>query len=312
MKLVKLFSAFAIAGALATGIANAQDAANRQTVSDGERALDTWQVQNLMSTHEYYHAAGFNLEEVDALWVSPNGEYAKTACFFSPSWVMQGVATVRKLYGDQHVEDSKKNFDQLKAIYPELANVDFRSTMVGAEWAMHTSTTPVIEVAGDGKTAKGIWYSPGMGLMPHINGKSVAVGGIFFWEKYSGDFVKENGQWKIWHLGMYYDFTPSLPDSMTGKLGNGVEASPQAAGQGGAPQGGQGAPAQQDNREKGEQLTAEQIANGGMLPDPYKYESWSPTRKNAIVPRPPEPYYTFSETFSYAPYDKNNQYNWKK
>jgi len=276
---------------------------NRPVISDGERALAMWQVQNLMSRHEYYHAAGMNLLEVKDLWVDENGPNASTAAFFSPAWVMQGIATVKKFYGEQHESDKIKTFQELQKVYPELAKMDPNTADIGGEFAMHTSTTPIIEVAGDGKTAKGIWYSPGMGLMPHVQGQSVQVGGVFFWEKYAGDFIKENGVWKIWHLGMYYDFTPELPGSMTASLGNGVKPPDQATSSG-AP-----APAPQSNREAGERMTPEQIAKGGMLPNPYQYPTWSPSRKNVITPRPPQPYYTFSETFSYGPYDANNQYN---
>jgi hypothetical protein len=299
----------------------AADAKNRPTISDGERALAAIEVQNVMSEHEYYHAAGMNLEEIDALWVSPTGPNAKTACFFSPGWVMQGVATVRKNYGEGHKADKEKAFEELKKVYPELANMDAATAGIGGEFAMHTSTTAVVEVAGDGKTAKGIWYSPGLGLTPHVSGDSVQVGSMFFWEKYAADFIKENGKWKIWHLGMYYDFVPQFPASMTERLNKGTAAAEQAGGPGGAPGGGAGAPpagggapqgggAAQNpdqNKEKGERMTAEEIAKGGMLQNPYKYPSWSPDRKNLIVPKFPEPYYTFSETFSYAPYDENNQ-----
>jgi hypothetical protein len=246
-----------------------------------------------------------NLQEVIDLWVAEDGPNAKTAAFFSPSWVMQGVATVKAAYGEGHAADKETAFKALQKAYPELADLDPATADIGGEFAMHTSTTPIIEIAGDGKTAKGYWYSPGIGLTPHANGKSVTVGSIFFWEKYAGDFIKENGEWKIWHLGMSYDFTPSLPESMTANLGNGV--APEAAeGEEGARA---GAPPVQDNREKGERMTAEEIAAGGMLPNPYKYEAWSPTRKNVVDPIFPEPYYTFSETFSYAPYDDNNYHN---
>jgi hypothetical protein len=291
--------------AFSTGFAAGADKV--AVVSDGTRAYDAVQVQNVMSAHEFYHAAGLNLEEVDALWVSPTGAYAKTACFFSPAWVMQGVATVRKAYGEGHQSDKIKAFKELQQAYPELANVDVKEgAYIGGEFAMHTSTTGIVEVALDGKTAKGIWYSPGAGLVPHVNGKSVEVGGIFFWEKYAADFVKEDGKWKIWHMGMYYDFTPQFPASMTERLGNGVKSEAAAGGPGGGPGG--GAPPNADaNKEKGEKMTAEEIAKGGMLPNPYKYPSWSPTRKNFIVPKIPEPYKTFSETFSYGPYDDNNQ-----
>ncbi len=329
--------AAALVSAVGTGSAYAQGAAKHQPISDGERALASWQVQNVMSEHEYYHAAGMNLEEVDALWVSPNGEFAKTACFFSPGWVMQGVATVRKNYGEGHQSDKEKAFEELKKVYPELAGMDAKTSNIGGEFAMHTSTTPVIEVAGDGKTAKGIWYSPGLGLTPHVSGDAVTVGSMFFWEKYAADFVKEDGKWKIWHLGMYYDFVPQFPTSMTERLGKGTASAEQAGGPGGAPGGGAGAPpagggggpqgggaagapaggaagAPNSNVEKGERMTAEDIAKGGMLQNPYKYPSWSPDRKNLITPKFPAPYYTFSETFSYGPYDSNNQYNapWNK
>ncbi len=288
---------------------NAFAAADRPTISDGARALATIEVQNVMSKHEYYHAAGFNLQEVNDLWVSEDGPNAKTAAFFSPAWVMQGIATIKKNYGEGHESDKKAAFKELQKIYPSLKDVDIESGDVGGEFAMHTSTTPIIEVAGDGKTAKGVFYSPGIGLTPHVSGSSVQVGSIFFWEKYAADFIKENGKWKIWHLGMYYDFAPSLPESMTANLGTG-KAEQAEEGRGGAPGGGPPPQqAQKDNREKGEKMTAEEIAKGGMLPNPYKYPNWSPDRKNLITPMFPEPYYTFSETFSYGPYDSNNQYN---
>jgi hypothetical protein len=244
-----------------------------------------------------------NIEEVDALWVCPTGPNAKTAVFFSPGFVMQGVATVRKAYGEGHQADKEKAFDELKKVYPELANMDAKTAGIGGEFAMHTSTTPIIEVAADGKTAKGMWYSPGLGLTPHVSGSSIAVGSIFFWEKYAGDFIKEDGKWKIWHLGMYYDFTPGFPESMTARLGKGAPPADQA----GAPGAGGPPPGANENKEKGEKMTPEEIAKGGMLQNPYKYPAWSPDRKNILVPKFPEPYYTFSETFSYAPYDDNNQ-----
>jgi hypothetical protein len=51
--------------------------------------------------------------------------------------------------------------------------------------AEHCLTSPVIQVAKDGKTAKAIWFSPG------VEGNQWAYG------KYAIDFVKEDGQWKI-------------------------------------------------------------------------------------------------------------------
>jgi hypothetical protein len=255
---------------LATLSAHAQK--QRKTVSDGERAYATIQVQNLMSKHEYYHAADMNREEVDALWVDAKGVNAATATFSSPGWVMNGIATIRGAYGDENQKRKEEALAKLSKADTSVKNIP-ANLGAGHEWVMHTSTTPVIEVAGDGKTAKGIWYSPGMGLMTRIDSAgNVKVGGTFFWEKYGADFIKENGVWKIWHMQMAYDFTPSIDNSnwtdFSKKMGP-VEAG-----------------------ERGE------MPKGFSKPK-YSYPSYSPQRAPKIYPPIPEPYYTFKETFSY-------------
>jgi hypothetical protein len=88
--------------------------------------------------------------------------------------------------------------------------------------------------------------------------------------------VKEDGEWKIWHLINVMDPTPS---SWNQNLSE--QAEPPG---GGGPQGGQ----------PGGDSTTQ-----GLKPVDDPYESWSPTTKSKIYPRFPEPYYTFSETFSY-------------
>lgn len=49
-----------------------------------------------------------------------------------------------------------------------------------------------MELAGDGKTAKGLWYCIGQETVP---GKAMWVTG-----KVAMDFVKEGDSWKIWHV----------------------------------------------------------------------------------------------------------------
>lgn len=272
------------AGAAGTKAAGAKATAARHVISDGERALDMWEVQKLMSKHEYLHAAIQNEYELEHLWVEANGPYAKTATFASPAWVMNGLDTIKRAYGGATEESKAKALEALSQIDPDVKNSP-ENLGAGSEWVMHTSTTPVIEVAGDGKTAKGVWYSPGMGLMPAIDGTSVKVRATFFWEKYGGDFVKENGHWRIWHLQMAYDYTPPLDEKMTENLGRKGEPAAAAAGPGG--------PA----REAGERM-------GGTMPEGFtkpahSYQNYRYDRVPEVYPKLPEPYYTFSETFSY-------------
>lgn len=110
-------------------------------------------------------------------------------------------------------ERLKANLEALSKIYPEIKNVP-ENLGVGY-WLIHTQTTPVIEVAGDGKTAKGIWYSPGFGFSTLARDGEVEIGGYWYWEKYGVDFIKEDGEWRIWHLQTYYDLMPKYGSDWT-------------------------------------------------------------------------------------------------
>lgn len=55
-------------------------------------------------------------------------------------------------------------------------------------FTMHLAVAPVIEIAKDGKTARGVWFSPGCG------------GTLWVWGVYMVDYVKEDGKWKFWHM----------------------------------------------------------------------------------------------------------------
>ena len=260
----------------------AQVAHGRRTISDGERALATWQIQNTMSRHEYYHAAIRNLEEIDTFWVSRNGKFAASATFSSPGWVMNGVETVRRAYGQQSHSDAEKALAAVNKVDPSI-KVSPENYGAGSEWVMHTSTTPVIEIAGDGKTAKGVWYSPGVGLMGHTANGKIGVTGSFFYEKYAGDFVKEDGVWKIWHLQMAYDFVPGLPQAM-------IEAITKELGD-------LGTSVSESGREAGERSDA---MPPGFTKPVYSYPAYAPRRPGIIYPQLPVPYHTFSETFNYC------------
>lgn len=56
-------------------------------------------------------------------------------------------------------------------------------------FTMHLAVAPIIEIAGDGRTAKSIWFSPGCAGEP-----------MWVWGVYMVDYVKEDGEWKLWHV----------------------------------------------------------------------------------------------------------------
>lgn len=261
----------------------AKPAGTSAVISAGERAAASIAVQNLMSTHEFMHAANQNLEELDTMWVSPNGKYASTATFGSPAWVMYGLQTIRNAYGKKSRSDAQTAQAKIAAIDPKVT-IDPKFYGAGAEWVMHSSTTPVIEVADDGKTAQGAWYSPGVGIMPVYEDGKIHLQSMFFYEKYGADFVKEDGKWKIWHLQMAYDFVPGLPEEMLKAVNE--QLGDLALGHQLKPVGG----------EAGERSGFEMPE--GFRKPLYSYPAYSPQRPSVIWPHLPKPYRTYSETYN--------------
>jgi hypothetical protein len=257
---------------------NNQKAAERPVISDGEYAKAWVSCQNLMSTHNYYHGVNHNLEELADIWVKEDGAYAKTATFSQPQGVWEGIDLIKITYGNPKTKNPKQSLKEMVKNEPT-------AYPVGA-MGIHMNTTPVIVVAGDGKSAKGIWYSPGPLLnytgQKDKDGNDLA-GGMVFFEKYGADFVKEDGEWKIWHIQMFYDYVFSVGSDWTKPGAKQQQAQPMPAGE----KKDQAAAPPDDGRPKPTRA------------NPIQYEQWSPTRVSSITPKIPVPYYTFSETFSY-------------
>jgi len=303
------------------------DSKGRPVISAGERALASIEVQNTMSKHCYYHEAGMHRAEMLDIWVKKDGEFAKNAKWQQPMGINLGYDAIWQFYVLNKEKSNQQILDQISKIYPEIENKP-ENLGIGGEWASHTQSTPVIVIAGDGKTAKGIWESPGLHMQAQIGDGKVSKQGGWFWEKYAADFVKEDGKWKIWHIAMYYENTPPSWNADTNSYemssgpaggGRGGQApggqAPGGQGRGGqAPAAGQApagqapagqAPAAAAGGAKDVGKVAEELAPQTQVnqqytkenPDPYK--SWSPTKLQKIDPKFPEDYYTFSETFSY-------------
>jgi hypothetical protein len=268
------------------------DSKGRKEISPGEKAWAAIEVQNVFSKHCYYHENGMHRAEMVDIWVKKDGEFAKTAKWTQPTGERDGYDAIWAFYVTAKEKTLQQNLEAISSVYPEIKNVP-ENLGIGGEWASHTQTTPIIEVAGDGKTAKGVWYSPGLHMMAQVRDGKVSKSGGWFWEKYGADFVKEDGKWKIWHISMYYENAPPGWNADT----QSYEARSSEA------RGGQG----RSGEARGTRATAEpgpETQSTPNMPTAVKqvatpYKAWSPTKLPKIEPRFPEPYYTFSETFSY-------------
>lgn len=261
----------------------------RPTISAGERALAILEVQNTFSKHVYYHAAARHVDELADIWVKEDGPYAATATWTSDVGIIEGMAQITKFYGGNLMEHLKNLLASINKIHPEIKNVP-ENLGVGFGYDMNFLTTPVIEIAGDGKTAKGIWYSPGVSIAGSVmeEGKT-SMRGEWRMTKYGVDFVKEDGKWRIWHIRIYLDNTPPGWSFENGK----AVYAPTGASGAGAPK------CDAPGREIKEDQHSSATSGISIKSNPNPYKAWKPTHVQKIDPRLPEPYYTFSETFSY-------------
>lgn len=133
--------------------------------------------RNLMGKYSYLHTEFRNAQYVE-LWAK------RDDCLLTmPFGKFIGWEGVRHCYVDMH--GSRYNAEDAKAI---------KGLMM-----MHEMCTEVIEVADDGKTAKGIWITPGHETAPSP-GKDK---GSWCWGKYEVEFIKEDGVWKFWKMILY-------------------------------------------------------------------------------------------------------------
>ena len=133
-----------------------------------ERAHAVTACANLMNKYQYYHMRGMRTEETHLFALKSPG------------------ACVEMLWG----------------IYDEPVGVLRWKRMEGygqprrkGAFPMHGMTTPIIEVAADGETARGLWLMIGAesGRMGDEPTRASWAAGQF-----AMDFIKEDGEWKIW------------------------------------------------------------------------------------------------------------------
>jgi hypothetical protein len=234
-------------------------------------AADIHEINNLMSLHAWYHAASMNDVEIKEIWSKKDDiVWAQNSGY----WI--GPKAIMEYYGKTVSRESTKG-----------------------QFVWHTITTPVVEVARDRKTAKGVWYTPGV-----VGGFDM---GSFNWmfEKYGVDFVREDGVWKVWHMHVYTDAAWPLNGTITAGAGGRQGSPPGGGAPGGGAPGAGAAGAARGGPPGGETIGAEASAappqmGGGPTKSKQNYQEVSPTTEQKLVPRPPVPYNTWSETWSYV------------
>lgn len=225
-----------------------------------QRLTDIHEIQNLMSRYEFFHVAMLNQECVDLFVKKTPGAKLEIAHL----GVYDGIESIKRFF--------------------LVANKPFGGERgrIG-QMHLHTLTTPVIEIAGDGKTAQAVWLSPGVETGGRRdNGETNAS---WAWVKYGIDFAKEDGDWKMWHFGMFRIFECAYNESWA--------ATPPGSADGSNP-----------NLTNYEALRSKLLnaMPAEAKPDRANSYSWiySPKVAWENVPKPPEPYETWDDALAYV------------
>ena len=126
------------------------------------------QVENVKAKHAYLHGRADATGEWSVIW-SRSDDCSWAHAFGR----MRGFDQVYHGSVGDYDKMCMENWLDLYEVYPEVTGKDPRPLM---ECSVHTLVTDVIEVAADGKTARGIWISPGTETAPSPGKESSTPG----------------------------------------------------------------------------------------------------------------------------------------
>ena len=133
--------------------------ANSRQYTDEEliqRVWDVEEIKKLINKRVIYIANEMRKEELNDLWVQ-NPEHKKTASCGRNTGYYTGMDAIHDYYVVHHQKEREKQLKKLHAANPAISDIP-QNLHIGC-LSNHPVSTGLVELAGDGKTAKGLWYS---------------------------------------------------------------------------------------------------------------------------------------------------------
>ena len=171
---------------------------DRTDLETMQHIWDLEEVKKLMAKRSYYIASDRRKEELADLWVQEE-DHKKTASLGRNWGYYVGMDSIRDYYVEKHNKWLNDQKDENGCKELNIGNM-----------YDHPCTTPLIEIAADGQTAKGMWYCIAQETLRKSDGTADAR---WMPEKLAADLIKENGQWKIWHLVIATDLNCEAGES---------------------------------------------------------------------------------------------------
>ncbi len=158
------------------------------------RLMDMEAVKDLLARRAYLLADGSKEAELEKLWVQ-KPENRKTASYGENWGYLVGMDSLQKNYaGRQH----ELALSRLQAYHDADPGIAVTEENLGLGYgAVHTVNTGHVVIAYDGATARGLFYDVYERTVGKPDGscETIVVCGPL-----ACDFLKEDGEWKIWHL----------------------------------------------------------------------------------------------------------------
>lgn len=114
-------------------------------------------------------------------------------------------------HGQMGINVGKEKLDAMFSGRPPEMPEGLSRSRVG-HCFLHPTASQLIEVAADGKTARGMFMSIGIESASDERGILTPAWG---WGNYAVDFIKEDGEWKIWHFYIHRIFRGDFFQSWT-------------------------------------------------------------------------------------------------
>lgn len=241
--------------------------ANTQYTAEqlARRFIDQREIQNVMGKYVFTTMICRQADVVERFW---SKQAERPALGVNNGWYI-GLEAIDGYYQavSEQIAAKTRNMQEL---FPEQLGGKTAEQAYGAG-VMYTQplTTPIVEVASEGQTAKGLWQV--MGLDSNIT--EYGPLSTWRWGWMAADFVLEEDQWKVWHLQDLQDLV---------------------------------APAGSDWTKAADYPVLDEFASLKelTLPTPTRpctlYPAYRTDRPFTEPPAFPQPYRSFAETFSYG------------
>lgn len=235
-----------------------------------EQLVDRWEdqrdIKNLMGIYTNYIIMNDDALVFNDLWSQEQND----VCYGENDGWYVGPEAVKGYYAA--VRNRNALVAQLlQRKFPEEIGEKKAEDIFGiGTFRVYPVACPVIEIAEDGATAKGLWYCWGS----HAEVKGCGPTSNWTWGFFAADFVREGDAWKIWHL-QYTNDVDARCGANWGKPAQPLPELPEFA-----------------------------PLNDFKLPAytvsvPIR-AMYNASRPLTPAPRTPEPYATFADTFSYG------------